>query len=126
MKFHKKTILIGLLLGQGCLLLNNPVVAQYGLQTEQKLDPVVENIVKEAKNNSQLERLAFELLDVIGPRLVGTPQMAKANDWAVETFQSWGIEAEKQQFGEWRGWQRGISHIDMVYPHNKTLAGTQL
>lgn len=35
----------------------------------------VDNIIKEATENSQLEHLAHELLDVIGPRLVGTPQM---------------------------------------------------
>lgn len=100
--------------------------AQYGGTRTQQLDPIVEKIVKEANENSQLENLAFQLLDVVGPRLVGTPQMNKANDWAVKTFQSWGLEAEKQQFGEWRGWERGVSHIDMTSPRLKTLAGTQL
>lgn len=100
--------------------------AQYGAPRTQKLDPIVEKIVKEANENSHLEKLAFELLDVVGPRLVGTPQMGKANDWTVKTFQSWGLIAEKQKFGEWRGWERGISHIDMTYPRLKTLAGTQL
>ena len=38
-------------------------------------DPVVDAIVKEANENSQLEKLGHELLDVIGPRLVGSPQM---------------------------------------------------
>jgi carboxypeptidase Q len=92
----------------------------------QKLDPIVEQIVKEAKDNSELEQLAFELLDVVGPRLVGTPQMTKANEWALQTFEKWGIPAKNQQFGEWHGWERGISHIDMTYPRQKSLAGTQL
>lgn len=92
----------------------------------QAVDPLVKQIIEEANNNSQLENLAFELLDVVGPRLVGTPQMTKANEWAVQTFQKWGIAAENQQFGEWRGWERGISHIDMTYPRLKTIAGTQL
>ena len=35
----------------------------------------VENVVNEVENNSKLEILAHELFDVIGPRLVGTPQM---------------------------------------------------
>ena len=46
-------------------------------------NPTIENIIKEANENSELELLAHELLDVIGPRLVGTPQMKQANDWAV-------------------------------------------
>src|SRR5690606_8491620 len=93
---------------------------------EQQLEPVVEQIVKEASEHSQLKQLAHELLDVVGPRLVGTPQMKNAHDWAVAKYADWGIEARYEEFGEWRGWDRGISHIDMVYPRVKTLAGTQL
>lgn len=92
----------------------------------QNIDPIVQRIVDEVNINSQLENLAFELLDVVGPRLVGTPGMNKANDWAVAKFESWGIPAKNEKFGEWRGWERGISHIDMVSPRVKTLAGTQL
>ncbi|MGL4583350.1 MAG: peptidase M28, partial [Flavobacterium sp.] len=40
----------------------------------QKQDPIVDAIVKEGTTNSQLRNYAFELMDVIGPRLVGTPQ----------------------------------------------------
>jgi carboxypeptidase Q len=92
----------------------------------QSKDPVVNNIVKEATENSQLQKLAHELLDGIGPRLVGTPQMKQANDWAIEKYKSWGIEARNEKWGEWRGWERGASHIDMVYPRVKTLEGMQL
>ena len=35
----------------------------------------VDKIIEEAIENSQLENLAHELFDLIGPRLVGTPQM---------------------------------------------------
>ena len=89
-------------------------------------DPIIQLIINEANNNSQLEHLAFELLDVVGPRLVGTPGMNKANEWALNKFKSWGIQADLQKFGEWRGWERGISHIDMTFPRLKTLNGTQL
>lgn len=92
----------------------------------QSQQEVVDAIVKEANENSQLEELAHQLTDVIGPRLVGTPQMKKAHDWAVKTFESWGIPAENQQFGEWRGWERGITHIDLLHPRVVTLSGMQL
>lgn len=65
-------------------------------------------------------------MDQIGPRLVGTPQMKQANDWAVAKYTSWGITARNEKWGEWRGWQRGVSHIDMLSPWVKTLEGTQL
>ena len=87
---------------------------------------VVQNIIQEATNNSQLEKFAHELLDVIGPRLVGSPKMKQANDWAVSKYTGWGIAARNEKWGEWRGWDRGVSHIDLIYPRVKTLEGMQL
>lgn len=93
--------------------------------TAQK-DEVIQDIITEARDNSQLKSLAHNLLDVIGPRLVGTPQAAEAHEWAVKKFDSWGISAENQQWGNWRGWERGITHIDLVSPRIKTLYGRML
>lgn len=89
-------------------------------------NPIVEAIVKEATENSQLEKLAHELMDGIGPRLVGTPEMQQAGEWALAKYKDWGIPARNEKWGEWRGWQRGISHIDMTYPRVKSLEGMQL
>jgi len=97
-----------------------------GFIQAQNTDAVVESIVKEATENSQLERLAHEMLDVIGPRLVGTPQMKQANDWAVAQYGKWDISARNEKWGQWRAWERGITHIDMVYPRIQTLDGMQL
>jgi len=87
---------------------------------------IVSNIVKEGTDNSQLEQLAHELLDKIGPRLVGTPQMEQAADWAIAKYAGWGVNARKEKWGEWRGWERGISHIDLISPRVKSLEGMQL
>lgn len=92
----------------------------------QSTDDMVEAIITEATDNSQLEYLAHQLTDVIGPRLVGTPQMQKAHDWAVDQFNEWGISAENQQFGQWQGWKRGITHIDLLSPRVVSLEGMQL
>jgi carboxypeptidase Q len=92
----------------------------------QSTKSVIDNIMAEETSNSQLEKLAHELLDGIGPRLVGTPQMKQANDWAVAKYKSWDIPARNEKWGEWRGWERGVSHIDMVYPRVKSIEGTQL
>ncbi|MEQ8533128.1 MAG: peptidase M28, partial [Imperialibacter sp.] len=89
-------------------------------------DAIVDKIVAEGTDNSQLEILGHQLMDVIGPRLVGTPQMKAANDWAVKTYAGWGISAENEEWGKWKGWERGITHIDMVSPRVATLHGTQL
>lgn len=104
--------------------------ANYGIYaqstSQEQLNPIVEKIVNEVNNNSQLENLAFELLDEIGPRLVGTPEMLEANNWAMNKLNSWGIGAELQQYGTWKGWKRGTSHIDMTHPRVKSLSATQL
>jgi hypothetical protein len=92
----------------------------------QAQEDIVSKIEKEATENSQLEKLAHELIDVIGPRLVGTPQMYKAHQWAVSTFNQWGITATNESWGNWRGWERGICHIDLIEPRVVSLQGRQL
>lgn len=87
---------------------------------------ILEAIENEAKNNSQLEILGQELMDGIGPRLVGTPQMKNAHDWAVNTYKNWGIASRNESYGTWKGWERGITHIDMLSPRVQSLQGTQL
>ena len=86
----------------------------------------INKIVNEANNNSQLESLAHELMDQIGPRLTGTSQMLQAHDWVIDKYSSWGINSKNEQFGQWRAWERGISHIDMMSPWVKSLEGQQL
>lgn len=92
----------------------------------QEPDEIISQIMVEANENSQLENLAYELMDVVGPRLVGTPQMQVANDWAIATYKKWGIEAKQEEYGTWRGWERGITHIDLVSPRVVSLRGMQL
>ncbi len=114
---YRKTVV---LLFTFCFLAINETSAQ------NKDSIIVQQIMKEATDNSQLQKLARELIDGIGPRLVGTPQMKQANDWAVNTYTKWGITARNEKWGEWRGWERGISHIDLVSPKIKSLEGTML
>lgn len=70
---------------------------------------------------SQVYPLAQVLLDSLGPRLTGTPQKEAAHDWVVETLEGWGIEAENRQYGTWRGWERGITHVDLISPRIRSL-----
>ncbi|MCX6143125.1 MAG: M20/M25/M40 family metallo-hydrolase [Ignavibacteriales bacterium] len=124
-------VLRTLLLCSLVALLSIPALSQpFGFQnmgpTFPTDDPIVKGIYKEAMESSQLPKLAHELLDVIGPRLVGSPSILKANDWAVAKYTSWGIEAKNEKYGEWRGWERGTAHIDLLQPRVRTLEGTML
>lgn len=96
------------------------------LSAQQSGNEVVNAIVEEATQHSQLETIAHELIDGIGPRLTGTPRLDQAQQWALGKYKSWGIEAHNEKWGQWRGWERGITHIDMISPWVKTLEGTQL
>ena len=102
------------------------VLSIFTFLNAQNTDEVVEKMIDEVYNNSQVEKLSHELFDVIGPRLVGTPQMKNAHDWAVNKYESWGIKSYLHEWGVWRGWERGITHIDMLKPRVRTLAGRQL
>lgn len=103
-----------------------PALMSNNLQAQNKDSLMVAAIVKEATSNSQLQPLGQELMDGIGPRLVGSPKMQQAHDWAVAKYTSWGIAARNEKWGEWRSWERGVTHIDMIAPWVKTLEGTQL
>lgn len=92
-------------------------------QTLATEDPVLQAIWDEAMDNSHFEPLAQALLDSIGPRLTASPHMERAQDWAVKTLESWGIEARLEQYGTWEGWDRGVSHIDLVEPRVRSLEG---
>ena len=59
----------------------------------------------------QLEPLAHELLDVIGPRLVGTPQMKQAHDWAVAKYQILGYLLREMKNGVNGVDGNAVSHI---------------
>jgi hypothetical protein len=89
-------------------------------------DPVISRIQAIGLDSSRTERLAHVLFDSLGPRLTGSPDLKRANDWLVNTYKSWGIEARNEKVGTWRGWRRGYSHIDLVYPRVRSLEGTML
>ena len=86
-------------------------------------DPVLEGIWAEAMDNSHFEEMAQALLDSIGPRLTGSPQMERAQEWAVSMLSGWGVEARTEQYGTWEGWDRGVSHVDLVSPRVRSLEG---
>ncbi len=86
-------------------------------------DPVLQRIWDEGMNNSHFESLSQVLLDEIGPRLTASPGIEAAQAWAVQTLNGWGIEAELEQYGTWEGWERGVSHVDLISPRVRSLEG---
>lgn len=89
-------------------------------------NPVLRRIWTIATDSSQLPHLAQALFDSVGPRLTASPGMTAAQNWLIATYTSLGIAARKEQYGTWRGWRRGKTHIDLVSPRVRTLEGTML
>ena len=84
-------------------------------------DPVIEAMWEEGIGNSQTRVLAQALMDSIGPRLAGSPQYDDAGNWLLALYESWGVEARREDYGTWRGWRQGILHVDMIAPRVQTL-----
>jgi carboxypeptidase Q len=95
-------------------------------QTFATQDPVLQRIWSLGMDSSQTYPLSQVLFDSIGPRLTGSPAYKAGSDWLIATYRSWGISARAEPYGTWRGWRRGVSHIDLVAPRVRTLDGTML
>lgn len=89
-------------------------------------DPVLRRIWSLGMDSSRLVPLAQTLLDSIGPRLTGSPGMESASRWVIAQYDAWGIPARAERYGTWRGWRRGLSHIDLLQPRVRSLEGTML
>jgi carboxypeptidase Q len=90
-------------------------------QTFPTADPVVERIWEEGIEGSMTPILAQALMDSIGPRLAGSPELDDARAWLLAMYESWGISAREEEYGTWRGWRQGALHVDMVAPRTQTL-----
>jgi hypothetical protein len=89
-------------------------------------DPVLKRMWTLGMDSSHTWDLAQTFFDSIGPRLTGTPQGTQASDWVIKTYKSWGIDAKREQYGTWRGWRRGVSHIDLIQPRVRSLEAMTL
>ncbi|HEX5439013.1 MAG TPA: M20/M25/M40 family metallo-hydrolase, partial [Gemmatimonadaceae bacterium] len=114
-----------LLIAASALLVAAPLRTA-AAQTFPTTDPVIQRIWDMGMDSSHTKQLAEQLFDSIGPRLTGTPEQKAGNDWLVATYKSWGIDAHNEQYGTWRGWRRGYSHIDLVAPRVRSLEGQML
>ncbi len=74
-------------------------------------------IKDEGLNRTQVMEILSYLTDVHGPRLTGSSQMRKAQEWAQTKFKEWGLEnvhTERYEFG--RGWNLKRFSAHMVEP----------
>jgi carboxypeptidase Q len=100
--------------------------ATLSAQTPPGSDAVLKRMWAIGMDSSRVWDLSQTFFDSIGPRLTGTPNVDQASDWVMKNYREWGIDARREQYGTWRGWKRGHSHIDLVKPRIRTLEATIL
>jgi len=82
-----------------------------------------QRIRDEGLNHSHVMEFATALMDGIGPRLTGSPNLAKANAWTRDTLTKIGLEnARLEDWGEFgMGWQQLNTWARMTTPDTAIL-----
>ena len=82
-----------------------------------------QRIRDEGLNHSHVMEFASALMDGIGPRLTGSPNAKKANEWTRATLTKIGLEnAHLEDWGEFGlGWQQMNTWARMVAPDTAVL-----
>lgn len=83
----------------------------------------VQRIKDESLNRSQVMETLSYLTDVIGPRLTGSPNMKRANEWTLDKLREWGLEnAHLESWGPFgRGWTLQRFSAQVVEPYTVPL-----
>jgi carboxypeptidase Q len=101
------------------VLLLLPVLVSPLLPAEERLDyEMVTRIRQEGFRDSKVMEIAGALTDGIGPRLTGSPNMKKANEWTRDKLQEWGLaNAHLESWGPFgRGWSYDSVSVRMISP----------
>jgi hypothetical protein len=96
------------------------------VRTSPPSDPVIQRLWDEGMGRSQAGALAQVLMDSIGPRLHGSSNMTRAQDWLLATYQAWGVPARKEAYGTWNAWKRGVAFAQLTAPRVKPLEAMML
>ncbi|MCH7415568.1 M20/M25/M40 family metallo-hydrolase [Belliella sp. R4-6] len=86
---------------------------------------MIYKIKTEGTRNSQIQDLAHNLTDLMGPRLSGSTNLRRARQWTADKFKEWGLKNVKiDSYGEFgRGWDVKKSYIAMKDPYYAPLIG---
>lgn len=91
---------------------------------EEKVDlEMISKIRYEGFHNSKVMEIAGGLMDGIGPRLTGSPNVKKANEWTRDQLTAFGLSNAHLEawtpFG--RGWLNEYTNVRMTSPYVATL-----
>ena len=95
------------------------LAAALPLSAQEKVDlEMITKIRYEGFRNSKIMEIASGLMDQIGPRLTGSPNMKKANEWTRDKLAEFGlVNAKLEPWGPFgRGWANEYTNVRMVSP----------
>ncbi|MEO8348960.1 MAG: M20/M25/M40 family metallo-hydrolase [Acidobacteriota bacterium] len=94
------------------------------LPAEERVDlDMVTRIRQEGFRNSKVMDTASALTDRIGPRLTGSPQMKKSNEWTRDKLAEWGlVNAHLESYPFGRGWSYESASVRMISPDAAALS----
>ena len=98
--------------------------ASIALWSQEKVDlEMVTRIRYEGFRNSKVMEIASGLMDGIGPRLTGSPNMKRANEWTRDQLTSFGLSnAHLESWGPFgRGWANEYINVRMTSPDTAPL-----
>jgi len=86
---------------------------------------VIERIKEEGLKRSQVMATLSYLTDVIGPRLTGSPNLKRANEWTRDKLAAWGLaNAHLEAWGPFgRGWSLKRFSAQVIEPQCIPLIG---
>lgn len=95
-----------------------------GVWSQEKLDlETITRIREEGFRNSKVMELASGLMDSIGERLTGSPNMKRANEWTRDQLTAMGLSnAHLEPWGPFgRGWANTYVNVRMTSPDIASL-----
>src|ERR1700731_5128020 len=100
------------------------VLSVQSLWSQEKVDlEAISRIRYEGFRDSKVMELASGLMDSIGERLTGSPNMKRANEWTRDQLTAMGLSnAHLEPWGPFgRGWANDRSNVPCISPDVATL-----
>jgi carboxypeptidase Q len=90
--------------------------AQVCSATEASCAEAAAKILPQVMGPSPMGENLRRLTDEIGGRVTGSPQMAKAIDWAVAAFRAAGVEVHTEKYTLAATWSEGDTRLELLGP----------
>ena len=113
--------------GEGQPALGAGLVAQQPQFPQPPGDPALTKIFTEIRERSELMSNLEYLSDMIGPRLTGSDNLKRANEWTAQKFRDYGLEnVHLESYTIAHSWKRGRATARLVKPTEAPLTVASL